>query len=52
MRIKLISFLEVKKVEKEVNSFLDKNMYKIQVKEIRWKSFIVHSVMIMYEELK
>jgi hypothetical protein len=50
MKIKMIYSLDEKKFEKLVNEFLTDNKDKIEIVEIKWRVFIAHYAMIMYNE--
>ncbi len=49
MKVKVIYSFTYNKLEERINSFLEKNEDKIEVTEIKWKSFIEHYAMIVYK---
>ncbi|MBS4537546.1 hypothetical protein GOQ27_03675 [Clostridium sp. D2Q-11] len=49
MKVKIIYSFSYDKLEERINSFLGKNEDKIEVIDIKWKTFIEHYVMIVYK---
>ncbi|MHB8064424.1 MAG: hypothetical protein ACYDG2_17630 [Ruminiclostridium sp.] len=50
MKIKMLYALDEKKFENSVNGFLMANKEKIEIVEIKWKWFLYHFTMIIYNE--
>ena len=49
MKVKIIYSFSYGKLEKRINSFLEENEDKIEVIEIKWKTFTEHFAMIVYK---
>ena len=50
MKIKIIYSLGHNGLEKKVNAFLEENDEKIEIIEIKWKAFLEHYAMIIYNK--
>ncbi|TCT16973.1 hypothetical protein EDC18_101269 [Natranaerovirga pectinivora] len=49
MKVKMIYSLSFSGLERKLNDFLEQNQNKIEVIDIKWKTFIDHYVMIVYK---